>query len=73
MIKTEWGVMGLQGVMGEIVWNLLEKYWFLDSFGADLVLESGRDMRGGGNADFWTIFLYLIRRVENVYVGWVME
>ena len=21
--------------MREIVWNLLEKYWFLDSFGAD--------------------------------------
>ena len=27
---------GLQGVMGEIVGNLLENYWFLDSFGADL-------------------------------------
>ena len=38
----------------------------------DLVLESGRDMRGGGNADFGTIFLYLIRREENVSVGWVM-
>ena len=31
---------GLQGVMGEIVGNLLEKYWFLDSFGVDLVLET---------------------------------
>ena len=39
----------------------------------DLVLESGRDMRGGGNADFGTIFLYLIRRVENVVVGWVVS
>ena len=25
----------------------------------------------GGNADFGTIFLYLIRRVGNVVVGWV--
>lgn len=26
--------------MREIVGNLLEKYWFLDSFGADLVLKT---------------------------------
>lgn len=30
------GLWGLQGVMGEIIGNLLEKYWFLYSFGADL-------------------------------------
>ena len=37
------GLWGLQGVMGEIVGNgncvigdLLENYWVLDSFGADL-------------------------------------
>ena len=30
------GLWGLQGVMREIVGNLLENYWFLDSFGTDL-------------------------------------
>ena len=29
----------MRGVVG----NLLEKYWFLDSFGADLGLENGRE------------------------------
>ena len=32
---------GLQGVIG----GLLEKYWFLDSFGADLVLRDERAKR----------------------------
>lgn len=32
--------------MREIVGNLLEKYWFLDSFGADLVLEMEWMVRG---------------------------
>ena len=40
-LKQNGWVMGLQGVMGEIVGNLLEKYWSLDSFGADLVLRMG--------------------------------
>ena len=31
--------------MGEIVGNLLENYWFLDSFGADLGVK---DRRGDG-------------------------
>ena len=35
--------MGLQGVMGEIVGNLLEKYQFLDSFGTDLGGENCAD------------------------------
>ena len=34
------GLWGLQEVMEEIVRNLLEEYLFLDSFGADLVLET---------------------------------
>lgn len=73
---------------------MLEKYWVLDSFGADLVWESGittrlgevycvtgwcgvlLEIRGweensGGNANFEAVFLYLIRREENVSVGWV--
>ena len=33
----------------------------------------GWEKRNGGNADFGTIFLYLIRRVENVGVGWVVS
>ena len=31
-----------------------------------------RDEDSGGNVDFGTIFLYLIRRVENAQVGWVV-
>ena len=45
-------------------WNLLEK------FGADLVFG---DEDSGWNADFGTLFFYLIRRVENVSVGWVVS
>ena len=44
------GLWGLQGVMGEIVGNgncvigdLLENYWVLDSFGADLGGENCAD------------------------------
>ena len=33
----------------------------------------GWEKRNGGNADFGTIFLFFIRRVENVWVGWVLE
>ena len=32
-----------------------------------------RDEDSGGNVDFGTIFLYLIRRVGNVGVGWVVS
>ena len=39
-LKQNGELWGLQGVMREIVGNLLEKYWFLDSFGTDLVLET---------------------------------
>lgn len=35
-LKQNGELWGLQGVMREIVGDLLEKYWFLDSFGADL-------------------------------------
>lgn len=34
-LKQNGELWGLQGVMREIVGILLEKYWFLDSFGAD--------------------------------------
>ena len=37
------GLWGLQGVMGEIVGNLLEEYLFLDSFGADFCGENCAD------------------------------
>ena len=35
-LKQNGGVMGAIGSKGGVVGNLLEKYWFLDSFGADL-------------------------------------
>ncbi len=34
--------------------------------------RQGLDEVDGGNADFGAIFLYLIRRVENVMVGGVV-
>ena len=48
------GLWGLQGVMGEIVGNLLEKYWVLDSFGTNLVLKNEREWGTGvrGNLQF---------------------
>lgn len=58
------GYEGLQGVMGEIVGNLLENYWFLDSFGADLVLENEREWGTGVRGDlqfvqqFWEVMWY---------------
>lgn len=32
--------MGVTRGYGRDCWNLIEEYWFLDSFGADLVLET---------------------------------
>lgn len=39
-----WGYKGLLEIGCDVVGNLLEKYWFLDSFGANLVLRGVKRM-----------------------------